>query len=399
MAGFEGFEEVRREFQRSWRDGLVNMAIRVDSSETVGTHDYVVGRDVSNGRRVRAVLADRRGYDGRPSLPQRVLEAGPDGIMVLIDCHRNRNGTFEAFNALPFPASAPVLVDGVARVSVPWMRREGGWRQSVQHLRTDQAVSCDSYMTLVDAVLAALSKDGPGRAGAIVRGWHIERGGAMGFEIGRIFDPDVRDYLDAEMSFDAFLASPDVFVGGLGTSATGDHCMGIVSRLMDECPERIIWEVIPKRTYSLGGAVATAAGLGTGRDPSRSYRMNAMSVESRATGCLPSIIAFAERDGVFWPRLAVPFRIGEPVPEVRISTASVFSVCHHRVSASGPQARGERGLTRSTRPMSAELLAVAAAGPGSPDLGGLDGTVNEDVAAFSRTGESLAPGGAMFGLG
>lgn len=421
MAGFQGFSEVKRELQRGFREGLVNIALGVDAWEALGGRDYVIGRDVATGRRVRASLADRRSWEGRPSLAERrrqLDENGPGGILVLTDCQRSRSGTFEALNATPFPAGSVVLVDGVARVCAPFRRAGGGWGQSIQHLRTDHAVACGSYGEVVDAVLVALAEDGPGRAGAVVRGWHGLTGGAMGFEVGQVFDPASRCYVAPDASFDAFLAQPDVFVAGVGASGDGARCMDIVGRLMDANPGEIVWEVVPKRTYSMGGFVAEAAGLRTGRDPSLPYRMDQGG--GSATGCMPSLLAFVERDGSFWPRIAVPLR-GDlrPVPEIRVATRNAepralpdAPPAPPEAAAAGPVARrsaGQRGALGVLRLIGGGAVRAAAADPladpdapppippelglpllaasargGAPDLGGPGGAGPEDLAALAR---------------
>jgi hypothetical protein len=349
---------------------------------------------MATGRQVRATLADRRTYDGRPGLSQRAAEAGIGGVLVMVDCHRNRIGTYEAFNALSFPPGSPVLLDGVARVCAPMLRADGTWRQSVQHLRTGRATACEGYADVVDAVFSALSDEGPGRAGAIVRGWHSALGGAIGFEIGRVFDPECREYLDAGASFDAFLASPDVFVAGLGASATGERCMGVVSDLMDSSSGTVVWEVIPKRTYSMGGYIAEAAALTSGRDSSRPYRMDRSTQDAR-TGCLPSIVGFVSREGVLWPKVAKPLRTGIPVPEIRVATARTVPGREvlqpvrrstHAVRTTPFVQRPMAGVDpNAPAPLPPDLLpGVAAAGPGSPDLGGPGGYATEDLAAVAR---------------
>jgi hypothetical protein len=405
MTGFGGFEEVRRELQQSWRGSLVSLALRQVRMETAGQHEYAVGRDIGTGRSVRAVLSDRRSYSGRPGLRARAGLAGEGGTLVLVDCSRNRVGTFEAFNALPFPAGCPVLVDGTVRVCAPAAREDGVWRQTVQHLRTGRARLCTSYAGVVDAVLAALAEDGPGRAGAVVRGWHAGRGGTMGFEVGRVYDPEARDYLPADPSFDAFLATPDVFVAGLGVPASGEQCMETVSRLMDASPGAVVWEVIPKRSYALGSLAAGAAAMRTGRDASRPYRFDQSSPDLRATGCLPSVVGFTEREGVLWPKIVVPLQAVPPVPEIRVATARVTPSMDRPPAAPCP-ARAGRGLRAGRQgqpaaagradplfspdappPLPPDLLPrIAAAGPGAPDLGGPDGDGTEDTAADAWTG-------------
>lgn len=422
MAGFQGFSEVRRELQRGFREGMVNLAISPEGWESLAGRDYVRGRDLSTGHRVRASLADRRGWEGRPTLGERrdhLESGGPGGVLVLTDCQRSRSGTYEAFNASPFPAGSVVLVDGAARVCAPFRRGGGSWGQSIQHVRSERSIACGSYAEVVDAILSALAEDGPGRAGAVVRGWHAATGGAMGFEVGRVFDPDARDYLQPDASFDAFLGQPDVFVAGVGTSGDGARCMDIVGRLMDENPGEIVWEVIPKRTYSLGGFVAEAAGLRTGRDLSLPFRFNK---SERATGCAPTLLAFVERDGSLWPRVAVPLRgDASPVPEIRVATRHAtpgpLPAPEARPSrdepVAAPMTRRSKGmygaigalnLLGPARPAPAgtvdplavldapppippelglPLIAASARG-GAPDLGGPEGAGPEDVVALAR---------------
>lgn len=70
-----------------------------------------------------------------------------------------------------------------------------------------------------------------------------------------------RSHLDAHMSFDAFLASADVSLAGLGTSGSGEHRVAIMSRLMDGSTGQVVWEVIPERTHSLGTVGAPAGAV------------------------------------------------------------------------------------------------------------------------------------------
>jgi hypothetical protein len=401
MSGFGGFDEVRTELQRDFRQSLVNLVVRPEAFEEARDRDYVVGRDEFNGRRVRVALAPRRAYEGRPSLRHRLMQAGGAGVggtLVLTDCSMNRNGTYEAFDAVPFGPGVPVLLDGVARVAAPYQLEDGTWRQSVQHLRSGRARACSSYAEVVDATVAALSEAGPGRSGAVVRGWHSERGGAIGFEILSVYDPDPSEYLPADASFDAFLMSPDVFVSGLNASATGERCMAIVARMLETSRGEVVWEVIPKRTYSLGGLAAQAAALGKGRDRSAPYRLEPGDTGVTTTGCLPTAIGFVERQGVLWPRMAVPLRSGRPVREIRVATARVSPAPEENVPLTGRHSPGAPGGER-TRPC-AMAAARDSAPPVPPDLmrglvpvsdldrGGPDGC--EDVAAIARLEESMA---------
>lgn len=420
MEGFSGFTEVRRELQKSFRQQLVNLAIQVDGFSFLASRTYVNGRDLVTGRSVRAALAERRSYDGRPTLADRREQLGDGGRLILTDAWLNRNGIYEALNALPFQRGSLILTDGLVRVSVPRQRDVGAWSQSIQHLRTDGAIHCTTYPEIVDAALAALAEEGPGRAAAVVRGWHAEKRGGMSFEIARLFDRDERAYLPPENSFDAFLAAPDVYVGGLNTSASGERCLEILSRLMNDHPDEIVWEVIPKRTYSMGGLVAEAAGLGTRRDASAPYRSDS---HRQSTGFMPSVVAFVERDGVAWPRFVGPQR-GDSLPQplTYVATANVTPVPPQfspaRVSGEPGNASkagavtpsGAPGRIRSSSvrrpaamdpvvahdappPMPPDLAfpSFPASGEDMPDLSAFDGIDTDDLAALSRL-EDLAAG-------
>ncbi len=398
MSKFEGFEEVRQDLQRSWRRSLVNIAVVPERIETVGRHAYVTGCDIENGRVIRATLSDRRQFDARKGLEQVFSECGPDGTIVLTDCAQNRNGTFEAGNSIAFPSGALVLADGVARISTPRCRPNGTWAQSIQHLRSGRARTCDRYTDVVDGILAALAEEGPGRSSAVVRGWHTDRGGAIAFEIAPVFDAAEMVYLNADESFDAFLASPSIFVAGLGTSASGHDCMGIVARMMDD-PKTVVWEVIPKRTYSLSNLAAEAAALGTGRDLSAPYRLPSAR-DPLATGCLPTLLGFVERQGVLWPRIALPLRSGLPVPELRIATGRIKPdqavrrpESSSKVSVERRNPAGHRmskGLNLDAPPPTPpDLPQLADMGPDAPDLDGYA----EDLEAVTRIRDasSVAP--------
>jgi hypothetical protein len=400
MSGIGGFEEVRTELQRDFRASLVNLVVRPDAFEEARDRDYVAGRDEFNGRRVRVALAPRRAYEGRPSLRHRLAQAGGTGgggTLVLTDCSLNRNGTYEAYDAVPFAPGMPVLLDGVARVAAPYQIEDGTWRQSVQHLRSGRARACSTYAGVVDAVVAALSEPGPGRSGAMVRGWHAGRGGAIGFEILSVYDPDLAEYLPPDASFDAFLMSPDIFVSGLNASASGERCMAIVARMLESSPGEVVWEVIPKRTYSLGGLAAQAAALGRGRDRSAPYRIEPAAPDATATGCLPTAIGFVERLGVLWPRMAVPLRAGRPVRDIRVATARVSPAPEEHPVRTVRKASTSAGGLRP-RPFGLPIGARDEVPPIPPDLmrglvpvpdgGRRDGC--EDVAAIARLEETTA---------
>lgn len=306
MGGFKGFTKVKDDLRGSFRSKLVNLAVSVSGVETVGGREYVSGVDLVTGRPVRATLSDWRTFDNRPTVSERILEAGDGGVLIFSDAQFNRIGTFEAFNIVAVPKHGNIDTSGYMKVSAPSQRHNGTWSQSIQHLRTNRAVMCRSYEAVIETALSALSDDGPGRPGVVIRGWDPNGSGSMAFEFGSMFDPSDRVYLDPETSFDAFLASPDIYVYGLNTSTSGVTCTEIMASLLEENGDDLVWEVIPKKTYSLGGFIAEGAGLGQRRDNSKPYRFDAAR---RRTGFLPSIIAFKEgRAGIMWPRIITPQR-------------------------------------------------------------------------------------------
>jgi hypothetical protein len=321
MVGFGGFEQVGKDFKNRSRERLLNVAVRVHSVDCPGSREILKAVDMVSGTPLKAVLDDWRTFEGRRTLVERFQDCGGHGgFMVLLACDIDRNGLRRASNAYAIPKDGLVLIDGVVRACAPLQKDDGSWSQSIQHLKTGRAVTCSSYPELVDACVSALSEEGPGRAGALVRGWHAQALRAMAFEVGSVFDAYEGKYLSAEESFDAFLATPDIFVHGLSTKTEGHACMDRVASIMEEHPNEVVWEVIPKRSYSLGGFIAEAADAKSGRDASMPFRMDK---SRRSTGCLPGIVAFVRREDVLWPRLCVPFCNATPVPEALVSTARV----------------------------------------------------------------------------
>jgi hypothetical protein len=405
MSGFDGFEEVKRDLQKAWSQSLVNLAVSPDAAERIGDHFYVTGRDLVSQRKVRVTLSDRRNFANRISLENALEQVGVHGVLVLLDCHQNRLGTFEARNVIAFSNPSLVLLDGMARVSAPSRRGDGSWGQSIQHIRTGQAALCGSYADVVESLLNALEQPGPGRSGAIIRAWHTEKGGVLGFEVPSVFDPTAKDYLGSEQSFDSFLASPDVYVGGIGATVSGEKCMDMVLRLLADSHKEVLWEVLPKRTYSLGSLAAEAAAAG-GRDFSKPYRMSPGDIWSRSTGCLPTLIGFTDRGGVLWPRIAAPLRAklpALPIPELRIASGMVKpdAVPTPNAARENVRAKAKRFMSSyqppaeaAANPAVSDLLPLlAAAGPGSPDIGGLDGSRTEDLLSLAKVETNPAQAG------
>lgn len=392
MSAFQGFTVIKETLRHELRRELVNLAVIPEKIESAFGNEYLIGRDVVSGRAVRAILTRSPQRRACFTLGARFDASGTQGIIILSSCSKNRNGTWEASGASSYSSPKHVLTDGTMRACAAVQRAGGAWVQSVQHLRTGRATACRSYEAVVDAVIAALGEDGPGRAGAVVRGWHPVRDGAMGFEVGLAFDPSLRGYLDAETSFSMFLAKRDVWVAGIGEHTTGERCLDIVGGLIERHPDDIVWEVISKRTYSLGGMIAESAGLGVGRDASTAYRMGDYTGQ---TGCLPSIIGFVERYGTLWPRVVSPQRgEGEPVSELRVPTTWARpSTVDPRQAVGGRSDRRSKSVPAETAPacpapLPPDLILprLAAAGHGSPDLCASDGIGAQDVAALSASG-------------
>jgi hypothetical protein len=181
-------------------------------------------------------------------------------------------------------------------------------------------VRCEDFSDLMAAVAATLGGgSGHGRSGAVVRGWHprSRKAGIMSFEIAQAWDPEARVYLAADGSLAAFSAMPDVFISGINTSASGAQCLDEAERLMGAYPDDIVWEIIPKQSFSVSGLAAEEAGLQIRRDPSGPYRLPG----GRSTGFVPSVIGFADKNGSWWPRIVAPSRLdAKPVAAPYVAT-------------------------------------------------------------------------------
>ena len=353
MPGFGGFAEVGKRLKDEQRARMTTVVMRVDAYDFLVSREFVSGHDLIGGGIIRATLADRRTYDGRSTLADVREQYGEGCILVLSDCVRNRLGTFEARKVTPFVSESLVVTSGLASVTKARQHEDGRWVQTIQHLATDRSALCKDFRHLVDEVLASLDA-GEGRSGAMVRGWHggSRRASVMAFDVTRTWDRHAKRFHDAEASLDAFLAAESIYIAGVNATATGEQCLGEVERLMGSHPHDIVWEVIPKQSYGLGGVAAEEAGLRVRRDPSEAYR-----ITSDQTGYLPSVIGFTERDDVLWPRLVAPIRMGiEPSPAAYVPTA-------HAVPGAPVRSHGSPG-----RAATAQAAVEDCSPPMPPDL-------------------------------
>lgn len=299
-----------------WKASLETVAVRIESFE-FDDRVYAVGRRLPDGQQVRVTMSQDGGVQSRVGLEQRSDRVLPGGVIVFHDCSRNPNGTYEARRSVVVSATPDealrVMHDVQASVLAPVRREDGTWTQPAQIIDAARSRVVASYDEIVAGVLTSLSEDGPGRAGAVLRGIDPD-GQAAAVMIHRAWDGEKGRYLSPEESFDAFVDRESVRIDGLENSyLSGAEFLGYVQTL-----EGVAWEVVPMRSVSYGPAASQAVSEGTRRDPSLAYRM---MPGSTWTGFAPSLACIAE-DRVI--RDLVPLRGHvEPIMLAHIPTPHV----------------------------------------------------------------------------
>ncbi len=323
MGGFVLHESAARHGRPAqFRERLVNVALRVEGTETVGGRHYAFGEDLTTGQPSRMVLSSYRGQgvDAAESVAR-----APDGILIGMGCEPTRSGSLEAGRFYVPPPGARVLATGLVRVSPPRAIGTGRWRQSLQWLDTASAVKVGSPEEFEDAVTMCLSDGGTRASGVLVRGWTRESPSSapVAFSIPMAVDQVGGGVAPGE-SLVAF-ADGRVFLHGPESKAGG---RAVLARVRDTLESGALdWEVIPTLAADFHSRAAEEAAYQPFRDPSAPYSFRSPTGRSgdgpRQTGFLPSVLVVAGgEDGRVFPRLVTPVRPGYPVAVERIPTES-----------------------------------------------------------------------------